>query len=374
MLHAPIVAERRLVPDDAPLELAVIIPTRNEAGNVRRLLAGLEAALATISWEAIFVDDDSPDGTAALVREIGRSNVRVRVLQRVGRRGLSSAVIEGMLATSAPVLAVIDGDGQHDETLLPRLYAAVRDGHDLAVGSRYVEGGGTGDWDSGRAAASRWATQLARKVTRTRLSDPMSGFFVLRREVLEAALPRLSGTGFKILLDLVASSPEPLRMTEVPYTFRSRTVGESKLDSAVVLEYLNLLIDKTVGRFLPARLIRFLLVGGLGLGVHLAVLGLGLALTAPFAAAQAFAVWAAMTFNFSLNNVFTYRDRRLRGWRLLPGLLSFYAVCGIGALGNVGVGTWVHGTQQIWWIAGIAGAVIGAVWNFAAASVVTWRR
>ncbi|UMY19668.1 glycosyltransferase family 2 protein [Methylobacterium organophilum] len=374
MLHAPIVAERRLVPDDAPLELAVIIPTRNEAGNVRRLLAGLEAALATISWEAIFVDDDSPDGTAALVREIGRSNVRVRVLQRIGRRGLSSAVIEGMLATSAPVLAVIDGDGQHDETLLPRLYAAVRDGHDLAVGSRYVEGGGTGDWDSGRAAASRWATQLARKVTRTRLSDPMSGFFVLRREVLEAALPRLSGTGFKILLDLVASSPEPLRMTEVPYTFRSRTVGESKLDSAVVLEYLNLLIDKTVGRFLPPRLIRFLLVGGLGLGVHLAVLGLGLALTAPFAAAQAFAVWAAMTFNFSLNNVFTYRDRRLRGWRLLPGLLSFYAVCGIGALGNVGVGTWVHGTQQIWWIAGIAGAVIGAVWNFAAASVVTWRR
>lgn len=375
MLHAPIFAERRLVPLDAPLELAVVIPTRNEAGNVARLLAALETALADVVWEAIFVDDDSSDGTAALVREIGRRNIRVRVLQRIGRRGLSSAVIEGMLATCAPVLAVIDADMQHDESLLPQLYEAVRDGAcDLAVGSRYVAGGGVGSWDSGRHTVSRWATVLAQRITRTELTDPMSGFFVVSRESLQAALPKLSGTGFKILLDLVASSPVPLRVVEMPYTFRTRTVGESKLDAMVGLEYLKLLLDKSVGRFVPVRLIQFMMVGGLGLGVHLAVLGSLVGLGAAFALAQTLAVWTAMTFNFALNNAFTYADRRLRGWRMLGGLASFYAVCLLGAAANVGVGTYVNDVQHSWWLAGVAGAVIGAVWNFAASSIVTWRK
>ena len=375
MLHAPNTAERRLIPEDAPLELAVIIPTRNEAGNVGRLLAALESALADVTWEAIFVDDDSSDGTAASVRAIGRRNIRVRVLQRIGRRGLASAVIEGMLATSAPVLAVIDADMQHDESVLPRLFAEVRDGAcDLAVGSRYVAGGGVGQWDAGRRTVSRWATALAQRITGTALSDPMSGFFAISREALEAALPKLSGTGFKILLDLVASSPAPLRVVELPYVFRTRTVGESKLDAMVGLEYLKLLADKSVGRFVPVRLIQFMMVGGLGLGVHLTVLGTLLALGLGFAVAQGLAVWTAMTFNFALNNVFTYSDRRLRGLRMLGGLLSFYAVCLLGAVANVGVGTYVNDLQHSWWLAGVAGAIIGAVWNFAASSIVTWRK
>ena len=375
MLHAPIVAQRRLVPDAAPLELAVIVPTRNEAANVESLLGCLERALHDVVWEAIFVDDDSPDGTAEIIRGIGRENIRVRVLQRVGRRGLSSAVIEGMLATSAPVLAVIDADLQHDEALLPRLFAAVRDGtHDLAVGSRYAEGGGTGAWDEGRCRKSRLATRLAHTATGTRLTDPMSGFFVISRAALNLALPRLSGTGFKILLDLVASTPAPLRTLELPYVFRNRAAGESKLDLMVAVEYLRLLLDKTLGRIVPVRLILFLMVGSLGLGVHLGVLGLGLALGAAFATAQGVAVWLAMTFNYALNNTFTYRDRRRRGWRFLTGLLGFYAVCLVGAAANVGVGAFANAAQSRWWLAGIAGAVIGAVWNFAASSIVTWRR
>ena len=375
MLHAPIVAQRRLVPDAAPLELAVIIPTRNEAGNVASLLGLLERVLGDVAWEAIFVDDDSPDGTAEIIRGIGRTNIRVRVLQRVGRRGLSSAVIEGMLATSAPVLAVIDADLQHDEALLPRLFAAVRDGAcDLAVGSRYVAGGGTGAWDAGRCRKSALATRLAHAATGTHLTDPMSGFFVISREALGAALPRLSGTGFKILLDLVASAPAPLRTLELPYVFRNRVAGESKLDLMVAVEYLRLLLDKTLGRLVPVRLILFLMVGSLGLGVHLGVLGLGLAAGAAFATAQGLAVWTAMTFNYALNNTFTYRDRRRRGWRLVTGLLGFYAVCLVGAAANVGVGAFANAAQSRWWLAGIAGAVIGAVWNFAASSIVTWRR
>lgn len=376
MLHAPIVAGRRLVPDDAPLELAVVIPTRNEAGNVAALLASLETVLAGLTWEAIFVDDDSPDGTAALIREIGRTNIRVRVLQRIGRQGLASAVIEGMMATAAPVLAVIDADLQHDETLLPRLYAEVRHGgRDLAVGSRYVAGGATADWDAGRRAASRWATALARRCLGTRLADPMSGYFVISRDALQRALPNLSGVGFKILLDIVASSPRPLDIAELPYRFRNRTVGESKLDLMVSLEYIELLLEKTLGRFVPVRLILFLVVGALGLGVHLGVLGLAIATgLVAFGGAQALAVGAAMTFNFLLNNVFTYRDRRLHGLKLVTGLLSFYAVCLVGAAANVGVGALVYDAQATWWVAGVAGAVIGSVWNFAASSVVTWRR
>lgn len=375
MLHAPILAETRDWSREGPLDLAVIVPTFNEAANVALLLAALAVALRGIVWEAIFVDDDSPDGTADLVREFGRADPRIRVLQRIGRRGLASAVLEGMMATAAPVLAVIDADMQHDESLLPRLFAAVRGGtHDLAVGSRYAAGGGTGAWDPGRLAGSRLATRLAGWVSPAPLGDPMSGFFVISRAAMMAAMPRLSGTGFKILLDLVTSSPRPLRILELPYRFRTREAGESKLDLMVVAEYGTLLLDKTLGRLVPVRLVLFLGVGALGLGVHLAVLGalLGLGLAA-FAAAQAVAVGTAMTFNFALNNVFTYRDRRLHGWRFVRGLASFYAVCGIGATANVGVGAYLHGAHGTWWAAGIAGALIGAVWNFAASSVVTWR-
>jgi dolichol-phosphate mannosyltransferase len=375
MFHQAIVLDQRPVFEDAPLELAVVIPTFNEAANVENLLGLLDQALSGIVWEAIFVDDDSGDGTAELIRTIGRSNIRVRVLQRLGRRGLSSAVIEGMMATSAPVLAVIDADLQHDETILPRLYAAVRDGADLAVGSRYVGDGGVGEWDAKRHAASRGATMLAQRLLKTSLSDPMSGFFVISREALKASLPRLSGGGFKILLDIAASAPEPLKVAELPYVFRTRTAGESKLDLMVTAEYLKLVADKAVGHIVPIRLILFMLVGGLGVGVHLGVLG-GMLLSGlvSFTMAQAAAVWTSMTFNFALNNIFTYSDRRLRGSRFVTGLFSFYAVCLVGAAANVGVGTWIHGTNHSWWVAGVAGALIGSVWNFAASSVITWRK
>jgi dolichol-phosphate mannosyltransferase len=374
MFHTAIAANQLSHLEEAPLELAVVIPTYNEAANVEKLLCLLDDALKGIVWEAIFVDDNSVDGTARLIRKIGRNNIRVRVLQRLGRRGLSSAVIEGMLATSAPVLAVIDADLQHDEALLPRLYAAVQGGADLAVGSRYVGAGGVGEWDARRQAVSRGATALAKHILRTELTDPMSGFFVISRNAFEASLPRLSGGGFKILLDIVASAPGPLKLVELPYVFRTRTAGESKLDLMVTAEYLKLLADKAVGHIVPIRLLLFLIVGGLGVAVHLGVLGALLFSGLGFAFAQAGAVGTAMTFNFVLNNTFTYSDRRLRGMRFFTGLFSFYAVCLIGAAANVGVGTYYHGADHSWWLAGVAGALIGAVWNFAASSVITWRR
>jgi dolichol-phosphate mannosyltransferase len=202
----------------------------------------------------------------------------------------------------------------------------------------------------------------------------MSGFFALSRDTLGAALPRLSGIGFKILLDIFASLPQAPRVAEFPYQFRNRIAGESKADSQIALEYLTLLADKTLGRVLPVRLLSFLIVGGLGVGVHLAVLGLCLMLGISFVDGQWAAVATAIAFNFFLNNSLTYRDRRLRGWRMWRGLASFYAVSALGAVANIGIGNWVHDMDRSWWLAALAGIVVGAVWNFAASSFLTWRK
>jgi dolichol-phosphate mannosyltransferase len=362
--------------DVREIELSLIVPTFNERENIIPLLERIEVALVGISWELIVVDDNSPDGTSNQVREIARRDHRVRAVQRIGRRGLSSAVVEGMLASSASVIGVMDADMQHDEAILPQLWKAVAEGKcDLAVGSRYVQGGGTGDWDQKRQSISRGATWLANLVLKTHISDPMSGFFVISRRAFEAALPNLSTIGFKILVDLVASAPQPLKVVEVPYEFRTRNFGESKLDSAVVWEYLVLLADKLFGHIIPVRFVLFAAVGGLGLFVHLAVLGLALkVLGLSFLVAQSIAVLVAMTFNFNVNNFFTYRDRRLTGLGFVYGLLSFYLICLVGAFANVGVGTYIYDANITWWLAGVAGAVVGAVWNYAVSSVFTWRK
>jgi dolichol-phosphate mannosyltransferase len=367
--------ERSISVDSRPLELAVIIPTYNERANVALLLARLELVLADISWEAIFVDDNSPDGTSDIVRQIARENRNVRIVHRIGRRGLSTAVVEGMLASAAPVLAVIDGDMQHDEAILPALFAKVFSGEaDLAVGTRYSEGGGTGEWNANRLRISQWATKISKLALRADLTDPMSGYFAISRSLLMDAVPRLSGVGFKILLDITASLQSKPKIAEIPYVFRSRTIGESKAGALVAAEYLALLADKTLGRFVPVRLLSFLAVGGIGVFVHLSVLGSALAFGTAFLAAEIVATMTAMTANFFLNNIFTYHDRRLRGWKILPGMLSYYAVCGIGGLANIGIGTWLNGQNSSWWIAGLAGVLVGAVWNYAASSFVTWRK
>ena len=359
-----------------PLQLAVVIPTLNESGNVVALLQALDAALSGIAWEALFVDDGSTDGTPTIIQDIARRRRDVRLLRRFGRRGLSSAVIEGMLATTAPIVAVIDADLQHDESVLPALYRAVHEGRaDLAVGTRYTEGGSVGDWAKSRVRASAIATRLAQMLMKTPLSDPMSGFFVIRQDRIIEILPRLSTVGFKILLDIVVSSPDRLRVAEVPYRFRNRLAGASKLDTTVAFEFLLLLLEKTVGRWIPPRFILFATVGGIGLIAHLILLKLMLSVAGQsFAHAQMVAVTLTIALNFALNNLLTYRDRRLRGWALWRGLATFYVICGAGAIANVGVGELVYSRHTTWWFAGFAGAAIGAVWNYAASSFLTWKR
>ena len=355
-------------------ELAIVIPTLNERENVPLLVERLNCALAGLSWEAIFVDDDSADGTADVVRALARRQPNIRCVQRLGRRGLASACIEGILSSAAPYVAVMDGDLQHDEALLPVMLARIKTGSlDVVVASRYTKAGSVGDWQQSRVMISDIAGRLGRLVVKADLSDPMSGFFMVERAAFAGAMRSLSGQGFKILLDLFASSPRPLAFAEVPLTFRQRLHGESKLDAMVVWEYLMLLLEKLVGPAVPVRFLLFSLIGGLGVGTHLLTLWLGThVLLVAFPLAQAAATVVAMTGNFLLNNLFTYRDRRLRGRRLWQGLISFYAVCGAGAAANVGVAAHLAQGHHSWWLAGIAGAAVSVVWNYAMSSIFTW--
>ena len=356
-------------------ELTIVVPTFNERDNVIPLLERLDAVLAGIAWEAIFVDDDSPDGTAEAVRDVARRDTRVRCIQRIGRRGLAGACIEGILASSTPFVAVMDADLQHDEAILPQMLETLRrEGCDLVVGSRYTEGGSVGDLGSRRRQASWIATRLAHLVTKSDIADPMSGFFMLRRMVFEQVMRGLSTQGFKILLDILATSERPLRVQEIPFQFRPRHAGESKLDTLVAWEFAMLLADKLIGHIVPVRFALFALIGSFGVVVHMSMLAVGLKLLGlSFVAAQAVAALTAMTANFFLNNLFTYADRRLKGMGMLRGLISFYVICSFGAVANVGVAAYLFAQQQVWWIAGIAGIIVGSVWNYAVSSVFTWQ-
>ena len=357
-------------------ELSVIVPTFNERDNVTVLYRRLEATLVNVAWEVVFVDDNSPDGTSEVVRELAQKDSRVRCIRRIGRRGLSGACIEGILASSAPYAAVIDADLQHDETQLPKmLLLLASDQADLVVGSRYIEGYKSEGFNKQRAGASALATEVAKKMLRVEIADPMSGFFMVRRDRFEQLAPKLSVHGFKILLDLVASAQGDLRAVEIPYTFGARQHGESKLDSMVALDFLGLVLAKLTNDIVSLRFILFAMVGGIGLVVHLTTLFIALELIrVPFAEAQAAGAIVAMTSNFVLNNFLTYRDQRLKGFAILRGLIMFYIVCSVGLLANVGVAFSVYDQEPIWWLAGMAGALMGVVWNYAMSGLFVWRK
>jgi dolichol-phosphate mannosyltransferase len=357
-------------------EVSIIVPTFNERENLVELTKRIRTCMGGSAWEIIYVDDDSTDGSADLARELAQQDSRVRCIQRIGRRGLSSACVEGMLASSAPYLAVIDGDLQHDERLLPQMLAELRAGDaEMVVGTRYSLGGGTGDWNSARVRLSNFGKRFSRVLVPDTLTDPMSGFFMMRRSVFEGAVRKLSTIGTKILTDLFASSPHPLRFKELPYTFRLRQAGTSKLDSATAWEYAMLLLDKLIGHIVPVRFIAFCIVGALGVIVSLTIFTLLVQVAhLGFSMATAVATVCAMTFNFAVNNILTYRDQRLRGVRWLRGWLSFNLACSLGAFMNVGLATYVNKITGIPYLAVMAGIVLGAVWNYAVTKRLTWNR
>ena len=357
------------------LELAVIVPTYNEQANVAGIVERTERALEGIVHEIIFVDDDSPDGTSEAVRTIALHRRHVRLIRRIGRRGLASACLEGMMATAAPYVAVMDGDLQHDESILRKMLLRARqDRLDVVIGSRHAAGASMGQFEAQRVRLSNLGLRLSRLVLHTTVSDPMSGFFLADRRFIDECIYRTSGVGFKLLVDLLASARRPVAVAEVPYTFRLREAGQSKLDLMVGFEYLCLVLDKLTGGLIPPGFAMFTVVGAGGVVIYLAALGLlywnG---RASFATAQVAATGLAMTANFLLNNLFTYRHARLRGSRLLTGLLTFYAACSVGAAINVSVSGDLLRHGLPWILSGLAGLAISSVWNYGVTSVTTWR-
>lgn len=368
-------------PATAPmsLELAIILPTLNERGNLGPLVERIDRAIGDAAgWEVIIVDDDSKDGTADEARAIALVDKRVRVIQRIGRRGLASAAIEGFCATAAPYVAVMDADHQHDPALLPGMLAALKSGEaEICVASRFAEGASTAEWAMPeREKLSTYANALARKISGVDLTDPMSGYFMLPATTARTLVPRLSGIGFKILLDLLATADSPMKVKEFPLNFAARREGESKLDRAILFDFLAGLYDKTFGKVIPTRFALFGTVGALGVVVHFMVLSTLLFLVGHhFTLAQSGAVLVAMSFNFWLNNYLTYRDKRLTGWgELIRGWLGFIATCAIGGFANVAIATFLEGQGVFWVLAALAGIVVGSVWNYALSSRFVWGR
>ena len=363
------------LPAAARADLTVVVPTLNERDNVRPLVAALEVALDGLSWEVLFVDDNSTDGTLEVLADFAAESSRVHFIRRIGRRGLSSAVVEGMLASTTPYVAVMDADLQHDESVIRGMYEAVRAGTvDVASASRFLEPSHLEGLSERREQLSRLGIWLCRLIVKADLTDPLTGCFVVSRTVINEVVERLSLRGFKILLDIFASSRRPLAYREFPMHFRRRYSGESKLDTLVSIEFLTVVADKLVGRWIPIRFVAFVLVGSFGVLVHLAVLATAFRwLALDFAVSQALGTYTAMTVNYFVNNQFTYRDMRLRGFAMLGGLLSFVAICTVGAVANVQVAKVLFEHGVTWLLAGLLGAVVGSVWNYGVSSTLTWR-
>ncbi len=360
-----------------PPELSIIVPVFNEKGNIEKLIELVAATLTDVAWEIIFVDDDSPDGTANHVKAYAAKDRRVRCIRRVGRRGLSGATIEGMLSSSARYVAVMDGDLQHDERVLIKMLALIRSPSvDMVIATRERDGSSIPGLTGQRSFISNFGKLLSRLVIKTDVNDPMSGFFMVRREIVEEVAPKLATEGFKILADILASSSKKLSIRETPYVFRERHDGESKLDARVAFDYIGFLFHHLTGRLVPIRFFLFGLVGAFGVIVHLTALRFYLSIMPSwgFELSQTLATFTAMASNFILNNQLTYRDRRIKGLQLISGFLIFALSCSIGIIANIGIAQLIYSDGQVWWLAGLAGAITGSVFNYVTSGLFVWRK
>jgi dolichol-phosphate mannosyltransferase len=361
--------------------LSLVLPTYNEAKNLPVLLPKIEEALKGIPHEVIIVDDDSPDQTWKVALDLSQGRDDVHVIRRVDKRGLSSAVIDGFLSAKGDVLVVMDADGQHDIGLLSKLFEAVKSGAAIAIGSRYTAGGSVGQWDERRYAMSRMATRLAMGICKVKVSDPMSGFFAISRNAFEEVLPRLNPKGFKILLDLLVHVPKETPVKEIPFAFGLRLHGESKLSRRVQLEFIEYLYDVTLGRYIPLTFVKYCIVGTIGVGVHVAAFEFFVTLLSQeeltsfrnFSVAVVAATEIAIIFNFLLNNVWTFAQKRLKGFAALVGFLKFNVACAFGALANYAVAAFLFSAGFAELFCVIVGAFTGVIWNYTMNRVFTWK-
>lgn len=362
-----------------PVKLSLVVPTFNESRNLEELLGKLTATLDACvpgAYEVIVVDDDSPDRTWELALRLADHCPALRVMRRRGERGLSTAVIRGWQAARGQVLAVIDADLQHPPEILARLWGEIAAGADLAVGSRHAGGGGVSDWSALRRALSRGAQLLGLCVLPGvvgRVSDPMSGYFMVRRSALAGTA--LSPLGYKILIEVLGRGRIG-RIAEVGYVFRERTEGESKVTARLYLEYLRHLLRLRLA-LLPARFPRFAAVGLSGVAVDMTLLWLLKdRLGWPLTAAKLVAAEMAMASNFLWNDLWTFGDvarRQGYGFARLRRFAKFNAICAAGLALSVGLLDMQVGIFGINpYLANATAIAVTTGWNFWMNKIFNW--
>lgn len=329
--------------------VSVILPTYNEAENVPIIVEKTATALAQIPYEIIIVDDNSPDRTWQVAQRIAEQDPHVHMIRRLNERGLSSAVITGMNAARGQCLAVMDSDMQHDEAALPDLVHAIMiENYDIAIGSRGVEGGSYGDFSRKRRFISWVAASMARIILPMHVRDPMSGYFVVAREIFQECVERINPVGFKILLEFIGRNPEA-KVKEVGYKFRRRIHGETKLSGSVIKNYLVALWDMRFGRFISSTFLLYSLVGSFGVLVNLGGLFLGEYLGLPeiktgwpvigtFVLSVALGIELSIISNYIMNNWVTFFDVRHRGFKAnARAILLFHLISSLAGLVQLGV-------------------------------------
>jgi len=357
--------------------LSIVVPTYNEKDNILKILEKLNLALNSITHEIIFVDDNSPDGTSAVIKDCIKNSSKIRLIHRIGRKGLAGAVIEGVFAANADLVAVMDCDLQHDESKLLDMINLFSKNNslDIVIGSRFTETGGISEeaFSKMRELGSKATTLIIKKVLNIDSTDPLSGFFMVKKESFLKSSESLQTQGFKVLADFLATSRNNIKIKEIGYKFKNRTAGQSKMGLLTALELVGLVLSQILKGKVSIRFILFCMVGLSGIFVQLLVTGFAMLLINQFPTSQTLGIVAAMTSNYFLNNVITFQERKLKSLDLIRGLFSFYLICSLGAFTNIAIATYVFGFTSNWLIASFIGACFGAVWNFTLTSIFTWK-
>ncbi|WP_397599258.1 glycosyltransferase [Silvanigrella sp.] len=354
--------------------LSLIIPTYNESKNIPILIERIADTLSDISKEVIIVDDNSPDKTWEIARTLSNEYPWLRVIRRMSDRGLSSAVLAGFEISEGDILAVMDSDLQHDEKALLSFISAFEKGAEIVVGSRKIAGGGIEDWSPFRKFVSWSATVLAKVALTKSVSDPMSGFFAIKRKIYETYKHEINPRGFKILLEFLARAKNT-RIDEVGYTFRGRVHGESKLSSKVIFDYIFALYELSIGKYLPTQFIKYGIIGFSGLIIATAIIFICQHFTnLSKSYSIALSIEISILTNFYLNNYWTFKNFKLKGlWKILRGLATFHAICLGGALINQAIALKMLTYGMDVYLSNAFGYFIAAIWNYIINVNITWK-
>ncbi|MFC1912035.1 glycosyltransferase [Chloroflexota bacterium] len=354
--------------------ISIIVPTYNEADSITPLVEKLHAALAGYNYEIIFVDDDSQDGTGTIASGLS-ARYPVKLMVRKGKKGLASAVVDGLQQVSNDIVGVMDADLQHPPEAVPALVREIENGADVAIGSRYVKGGEFPDWGPVRSVISKGAIFLSHLFlpSTRKISDPVSGFFFFNRQVVSGA--ELKPTGYKILLELLIEGSYQ-KVAEVPYSFQLRHLGQSKLGARQQIDYLKHLFSLMRRKGELLRFFKFCLVGGSGVLVNMGLLWLLTEFAGLFyLLSAAISIEISIISNFTLNDYLTFPDRRSRGaGRFLQRLAKFNLVSLAGLGLNMGV-LWlltnVFGVYYM--LSNLCGIAVATIWNYVANFWWTWK-